>query len=97
MKKLLLLAITGMFLVSCGGGGDEWSNSDKTEFKNLMKQEIAGTPLYEEADAFCNCLLDAAMGKWSSLDDMDNDSFTDGYDWGFEQGMKCAEKLGFEF
>ena len=175
MKKILLLTIMGVFLVSCGGGGwsdedknylrseiksevydeftdfengytmleefcncildaamDEWSSlddmdndsysdgydwgfeqaqkcadkvgfefggwseSDKSEFKSLMRQEIVGTPLYDEADAFCNCILDAAMDEWSSLDDMENDSYSDGYDWGFEQGMKCAEKLGFE-
>ena len=100
MKKLLLLAIMGMFLVSCGGGG--WSDEDKNYLRSEIKSEVYDEFTdfengYTMREEFCNCFLDAAMDEWSSLDDMENDSYSDGYDWGFEQAQKCADKVGFEF
>ena len=95
MKKLLLLAITGMFLVSCGGGG-EWSSEDQAKFKNELKKEIAGDLPADKADDFCDCMLGPAMDKWSSYDAAFSDLSADAEEWGFNTGLKCVEKLGLE-
>jgi len=51
----------------------------------------------ETIDDFCDCLLDAAMDKWSSYEDLDNDTYDAGYEWGFNASIDCAQKLGIEF
>ena len=55
MKKLLLLAVSGMFLVSCGGGG--WSDEDK-------EMIMADCPF--DSEERCECVLEATMDKWGS-------------------------------
>ena len=95
MKKLLLLAITGMFLVSCGGGG--WSSDDQAKFKNELKKEIAGDLPADVMGDFCDCMLEPAMDKWSSYADLDNDLSADAEEWGFNTALKCVEKLGIEY
>ena len=67
MKKLLLSIITGFFLLSCGGN-DGWSNSDKTIFKNAIKQSVPGHISKEMANDFTDCMLEESMNKWSSLE-----------------------------
>lgn len=62
MKKLFLLTIIGMFLISCGGGG--WSEEDQTKAMEECEQ-------YEEKEA-CECYLDALMGKFDSYEDSIN-------------------------
>ena len=61
MKKLLLFAITGTFLISCGGG---WSEEEQA-------QMIDTCPYNDEE--LCECLLDEAMEKWSSKEAMENE------------------------
>ena len=96
MKKILLLTICGLLLISCGGG-DKWSSADKAKFTKEMKREITGMYPEETIHDFCDCLLDAAMDKWSSYEDLDNDTYDAGYEWGFNASIDCAQKLGIEF
>ncbi len=84
-----------MFLISCGGGG--WSSEDMNKFKSELKKEIAGDLTPDLADDFCDCMLNEAMDKWSSFDDLDNDLSDDAEEWGFNTGRKCVEELGIEF
>tara|TARA_B100000902_G_scaffold182872_1_gene175618 strand:+ start:136 stop:429 length:294 start_codon:yes stop_codon:yes gene_type:complete len=62
MKKLLLLTITGMFLISCGGGG--WSNEDVSKAVNECVEDDG------MAKSDCECLVKQAEDKWDSYDEM---------------------------
>tara|TARA_X000001036_G_C20382378_1_gene685133 strand:+ start:353 stop:649 length:297 start_codon:yes stop_codon:yes gene_type:complete len=92
MKNLLLLTITGIFLLSCGGT-DGWSDSDKTKFKNEIKQSVPGNWGQELKDDFCDCMLEESMNKWSSLEDLDKRGFEYGREWGLKFGEKCMKKI----
>jgi len=58
MKKLLLLAVTGMFLISCGGG---WSDDDVKAFNDYC-------PMNKE---LCNCFLNAAQDRYFSFEEFE--------------------------
>tara|TARA_Y100000991_G_scaffold160659_1_gene122870 strand:+ start:6858 stop:7154 length:297 start_codon:yes stop_codon:yes gene_type:complete len=95
MKKLLLSIITGFFLLSCGGN-DGWSNSDKTIFKNAIKQSVPGHISKEMANDFTDCMLEESMNKWSSLEDLDRRGFEYGREWGLKLSAKCMKKIESE-
>ena len=57
MKKLLLLAITGMFLVSCGGG---WSDEDVDQAMKACKEEGGNS------ESECECVIGKAESKFES-------------------------------
>ena len=58
MKKLLLLAITGMFLVSCGGGG--WSDEDVAQAMKDCKEEGGNS------ESECDCVIEKSESKFES-------------------------------
>ena len=60
MKKLVLLAITGIFLVSCGG----WSNDDK-EFAMWVCEEN----FRNMDDDACECYVEKLEEKFGSLEE----------------------------
>ena len=57
MKKLLL-AVAGMFLISCGGG---WGDDDVKAFNEYCPMD----------DEICNCFLDAAQDRYSSFEEFE--------------------------
>lgn len=57
MKKLVLLAITGIFLVSCGG----WSSDDK-EFAMWICEEEMGMD-----DDMCECFVEKLEEEYGSF------------------------------
>ena len=70
MKKLLLLAISGMFLISCGGGGssDEdivqapkgWLDKDVAQAMKDCKKEGGNS------ESECECVIGKAESKFES-------------------------------
>ena len=73
MKKFFLLAITGMFLISCGSGG--WSDEDISKAVNECVEDDG------MAKSDCECLVKQAQEKWDSFDEMstmtDNDDLSE--------------------
>ena len=54
MKKLLLLAISGMFLMSCGGGAsvckcEEWKDEFAAEYDEIQDDDDMTRSEYDEA------------------------------------------------
>jgi len=64
MKKLLLLAITGMFLISCGGPA--WSDEDVAQ---AMKDctEKGGN-----SESACECVIEKSESQFESYEAMMN-------------------------
>ena len=95
MKKLLLLVITGIFLMSCGGG---WSEG---EVAAAMK-ECQNDNLTEEQ---CECMISKAENRFDSRAAMKKDIETgEGLDdeekaellkWLLEMGIDCGVERGF--
>ena len=83
MKKLLLLAITGICLISCGGGGssDEdmvqapkgWSDKDVTQAMKECQEDFS--------ESECQCVIDKAQSKFESYqimeDSMENEEHSE--------------------
>ena len=61
MKKILLLSIISVFLMSCGGG---WSSEEKEKAMKNCEE------VYEKET--CECVLDAVMAKFDSYEDSIN-------------------------
>ena len=75
MKKLLLLSITGMFLMSCGGG---WSEDDQQAFLNDCPGDA------------CECYLKASEKKFDDYAEF-QDAFgqEEHMEWAEEVEEKC--------
>ena len=87
MKKLLL-AVMGMFLISCGGG---WSNEEVQTFKD-------DAPRGMDKD-MVDCILDAAQSEYTSFEDFDTAMDTRSYDvfkWMEEVIADCEDKVYYE-
>ena len=73
MKKLLLLAITSMFLLSCGGGGN-WSDEDMSKAINECVEDDG------MAKSDCECMVNQMSKKFESYEEMektfDDDDYT---------------------
>ena len=74
-------------------GNDRWSNSDKTKFKNEIKQSLPGHISKEMANDFTDCMLEESMNKWSSLEDLDRRGYEYGREWGLKLSAKCMKKI----
>ena len=78
MKKLLSLAITGMFLMSCGGG---WSEDDQQAFLNDCGNEDS-----------CDCYLKASEKRFDDYAAfMDAWGADELEEWAEEVEEKCEE------
>tara|TARA_B100001029_G_C15043167_1_gene445138 strand:+ start:531 stop:812 length:282 start_codon:yes stop_codon:yes gene_type:complete len=63
MKKILLLSITGMFLMSCGGG---WSDEDVAKaMKDCTEQG-------GNSESACECVIEKSESKFESYEAMMN-------------------------
>ena len=94
MKKLLLLAITGMFLISCGGGG--WSEEDKTmAMKDCIEEGGNET-------SQCECVIGKSESQFASysamMEKMENGPESpEEEEELFEWMMKVGEDCGVDF
>jgi len=88
MKKILLLAITSMFLISCGGGG--WSDADVA----MAMDECEGTT--EQ----CDCMIKKMENKFDSYNELMNfdenateDELMEMFGWMLESAEDCGVDL----
>ena len=96
MKKILLLAITSMFLISCGGGG--WSDEDV----NKAVAECVEDDGMAKSD--CECLVKQAQDKWGSYsemssitdsEDLSDEEMADMMSWAMEAMLDCDISMDF--
>ena len=72
MKKLLLLTLTGLFLISCGGGGN-WSDADVS----MAISECVEDDGMAKSD--CECMVNQLSKKFDSFNEMETTFEDDNY------------------